>query len=439
MRIFVLWLFVQCSFCTTPFTEATKIPIGFSIDLIHRDSPLSPFYNPSMTHSELIKNAAIRSISKSNHVSQFMKGNKSSNTITIPAPDLGEYLMRFYIGTPPVERFAIADTGSDLIWVQCSPCKKCTPQKSPLFDPKKSSSFRKVPCDSQPCTLLSQSQRRCGKSGKCEYLYQYGDNSYTIGNLGVESIGFGFQGRSQIGTFHKFTFGCGHNNNDTAAQTIMPKNTGLVGLGAGPLSLVSQLGDQIGHKFSYCLLPLSSNSPSKLKFGNEAMLGAKGVVSTPLIIKSSVITYYYLNLEGIAVGKKMVKMDKDQTDGNIIIDSGTTFTVLEQSFYNKFITLVKQVYGVEAEKNPPMPYDFCFRLKDDDENLPDIAFQFTGAKVVLNPINLFSLFDNNILCMLIQPTSGISTFGNQAQVGFEVEYDLEGEKVSFAHADCTKN
>ncbi|KAG4399070.1 hypothetical protein GLYMA_08G166301v4 [Glycine max] len=39
---------------------------GFSIDLIHRDSPLSPFYNPSLTPSERITDAALSSSSRLN-------------------------------------------------------------------------------------------------------------------------------------------------------------------------------------------------------------------------------------------------------------------------------------------------------------------------------------------------------------------------------------
>ncbi|KAK7324264.1 hypothetical protein VNO77_27795 [Canavalia gladiata] len=440
MHAFIFCFLVLFSFSTVPFAESTKTLKGFSIDLIHRDSPLSPFYNPSTTSSELIKNAALRSISRSNRVGLSLNDNKVLKTITIPDEATGEYFMRIYIGTPPVERFALADTGSDLIWLQCSPCKKCVPQNTPLFDPRKSSTFRSVSCDSQPCTLLPKDQHHCGNSGECKYSYYYADNSFTKGKIGIDVINFGSKGGNKGITFPKFTFGCGYDNKETDSNPTKPGNIGLVGLGAGPLSLVSQLGDDIGHKFSYCFLPLGSNSTSKLTVGKEAMIKGKHVVSTPLIIKSSDPTFYYLHLEGIYVGKKMVKTSKTETNGNIVIDSGTTWTHLETRFYNNFVTLVKEALGVEAEPNPPHGFNFCFR-RSVDADFPSFVFRFTGAKVRVNPITLFSLIEDNLFCMLILPNSedGSSpTFGNQAQVGYQVEYDIKGGKVSFAPADCTK-
>ncbi|KAG4399069.1 hypothetical protein AAZX31_08G164200 [Glycine max] len=352
--------------------------------------------------------------------------------------------MRFYIGTPPVEMFATADTGSDLIWMQCSPCKKCSPQNTPLFEPRKFSTFRTVSCDSQPRTLLSQSQRTCTKSGECQYSYAYGDKTFTVGTLGVDKINFGSKGVVQ---FPKFTVGCAYYNQDT------PNSKGL---GEGPLSLVSQLGDQIGYKFSYCLIPYGLNYTSKLKFGDIALATIKGkrVVSTPLILKSSEPSFYYVNFEGISIGKRKVEMSKSESDGNMFIGSGATYTMLQQDFYNKFVTLVKEVAGAEVEKNPPAPFDFCLRDKgtkhlwfkdssdDDDDGVPDVVFHFTGAEVRLDFFtHMFSLVNDNLYCMLVHPSNGdgFNIFGNVQQMGFQVEYDLRGGKVSFAPADCAKH
>ena len=45
-----------------------------------------------------------------------------------------EYLMELAIGTPPVPFVALADTGSDLTWTQCKPCKLCFPQDTAIYD-----------------------------------------------------------------------------------------------------------------------------------------------------------------------------------------------------------------------------------------------------------------------------------------------------------------
>ncbi|MCH80519.1 aspartic proteinase CDR1-like [Trifolium medium] len=345
--------------------------------------------------------------------------------------------MKIYIGTPPIERFAVADTGSDLIWVQCSPCVHCFAQDTPYYNPKKSSTFIGLSCKSKPCSLLPHGYHRCAKSNNCGYTYGYGDGSCTDGELGTDFINFGSiggEGKKDV-TFPKSIFGCGHINDVTFKRNH--KATGLVGLGAGPLSLVSQLGDSIGHKFSYCLVPYLSNSTSKLKFGNGAIIEGNGVVSTPLIIKkSSDFTYYYLNLKGITVGQKIVQSGR--TDGNIIIDSGTTLTLLEQSFYNNLVASVKEVIGIEEVNDPPYPFTFCYTSKD-RMKFPNFVFHFTGADVILKPENVVVVFHNNLSCLWVVPSKGLSIFGNRAQSDFLVEYDLKGKKVSFARSDCSKN
>ncbi|KAI4354971.1 hypothetical protein L6164_003791 [Bauhinia variegata] len=408
---------------TSPSAIAAKPLKGFAIDLIHHDSPLSPFYNSSMTPSELIRRAAKRSISRVNHFNMALEENKAE---TVIIPNGGDYLMEISIGTPPVETLAVADTGSDLIWVPCLPCGQCNTQNA--FDPKKSSTFSVLPCDSNQCTSL-QNHACQNNSRDCIYLYAYGDQSYTIGNLATESINLGST-QGQDATFPKSVFGCGHKNQFTTTDNP----TGIVGLGGGPLSLVSQLGDQIGHKFTYCLLPFTSKSTSKLKFGSEATISGNGVVSTPLYSKNPP-AYYYLNLEGITVGQKTVQTG--ESGGNIVIDSGTTLTMLETSFYNSVAEGVKEAIGAEAVQNPPSPFNLCFQYDSASTKVPDIAFHFTGADLKFQPGNLFTLQDE-FLCLLVVPNDRLSIFGNVAQIDFQVEYDLEGKKVSFAPADCTK-
>lgn len=426
MHSFIFLFSALCSLYSPSFVESTKNPSGFEVELIHHDSPLSPFYNSSLTSSELITNAALRSISRSKRLSLFQNNELNESPESIIIPNGGDYLMKIYIGTPPVERLAVADTGSDLIWVQCSPCQNCFPQDTPYYDPNKSSTFMGLSCDSQSCSLLPH---RCGESKKCEYFYTYGDKSYTIGDLGTDSINFG----EKDVTFPKSIFGCGHRNDVTFKRSR--KATGLVGLGAGPLSLVSQLGDSIGHKFSYCLVPSFLNSTSKMKFGDQAIIKDNGVVSTPLIIKSSNPSYYFLNLEGITIGQKTVETGR--IDGNIIIDSGTTLTYLEQNFYNDLVASLKGVIGVEEVKDPQSPYTFCFTFEDITK-FPNFVFHFTRADVTLKPQNLVVKVGNNSYCLFVVPNKGISIFGNRAQFNFLVGYDLKGKTVSFSPTDCSK-
>ncbi|KAK7401585.1 hypothetical protein VNO78_13186 [Psophocarpus tetragonolobus] len=458
MHPFVFTLLFIFSFSTMLFIGASKSLMGFSIDLIARHSPMSPLYNSQLTQTELVKSAAMRSMARSIRVDFIGQispspsppspsppllsppsssppsspSSSSVESIITPVPDHGEYLMRFSLGTPGVERLAIFDTGSDLSWVQCTPCKTCYPQEAPLFDPTQSSTYVDVPCDSQPCTIIPENQRDCGNIRQCIYLHQYGENSVTIGKLGQDTITFGSTGMAQqSASFPKSVFGCAFYTNFTFE--ISAKSSGMVGLGPGPLSLASQLGPQIGNKFSYCMVPFSSTSTGKLKFGNQ-MAPSNGVVSTPFFINPSLPSYYFLNLEGITVGTK--KVLTSQTGGNIIIDSVPILTHLEQGLYTNFMSSVKEAINVEVAEDAPTPFEFCLR-NPTNMNFPEFVFHFTGADVVLSPKHMFIALDSNLVCMTVVPSHGVSIFGNWAQVDFQVEYDLGGKKVSFAPTNCS--
>ena len=81
----------------------------------------------------------------------------------------------------------------------------------------------------------------------------------------------------------KTIIGCGHNN----GGTFNANDSGIFGLGGGVVSLVSQLDSSIDGKFSYCLIPLTSqgDTTSKLNFGSKVVVSGSGAVSTPIIPK----------------------------------------------------------------------------------------------------------------------------------------------------------
>ncbi|OVA18401.1 Peptidase A1 [Macleaya cordata] len=431
---FLLLVFLAVSLSTFSVVHGG----GFSVDFIHRDSPLSPFYNPSEKPFDRVQKAIHRSINRVNH---FKKSSVSTDTITSSViSNRGEYLMKFSLGTPRHEVLAIADTGSDLTWTQCKPCVDCYKQIAPLFDPNNSSTYKELSCSSKVCVALGSVS--CDESKVCSYNVNYGDRSYTYGDVALETFTFDSTTGRPV-KLPKIVFGCGHNNHGTFNE----RGSGLVGLGAGPLSLISQLGSTIESKFSYCLIPLDSKSKtkaSKLNFGSNAEISGKGVISTPLVPKSDA-TFYYLTLEGLSVGEKRIalkssssKAVNDIEEGNIIIDSGTTLTLLPPDLYEEFESEVKNAIDLEPT-TPPQNLNLCYRVTDEhDIKIPTITAHFTDADVVLNPLNTFVLVDEGVICLAIVPSGELSIFGNIAQMNFLVEYDLENKKVSFKPTDCTK-
>ncbi|KAK4253519.1 hypothetical protein QN277_010181 [Acacia crassicarpa] len=426
-------------FLLSLFSLSTLINgLSLNFDIVHRDSPLSPFHNSSISLSELARNARLRSLSRSNR-RQLLQTDMLPPIIV---QGEGEYLMRIYVGSPPVESWAIADTGSDLIWVQCLPCNKCYPQDASIFNPLKSSTYQVVSCNSQPCSFFPKNYSACGISSQCIYVYGYADNSTTFGDLGKDMFNFGGNGNGSL-----LVFGCGHNNTGTFSR----KGSGLVGLGAGPLSLVSQLGSQIDHKFSYCLVPYFSNYTGKLKMGQEADISASsnGVVSTPYTLGGGQNTNYMLTLEGVSIGNNTVETSGvNKREGNALIDSGATFFLMETSFYNKTEALIKNSIGVQEVKNVSNGFNLCYSNNDTKtimNNFPDFVVHYKGgADVHLKPEHNIFFPQDDLICLAIFPvdhdSSGLGfdfDIGNIPQINFQVEYDLGAKQISFAPANCS--
>ncbi|XWS58650.1 hypothetical protein CRYUN_Cryun08bG0052700 [Craigia yunnanensis] len=228
--------------------------------------------------------------------------------------------MNISIGTPPFEILAIADTGSDLTWTQCDPCPECYKQDAPLFNPDSSSTYKILSCSSRQCQELGD--HICSIEANDTCFYSISDGS-TTGPVALP----------------KTIIGCGHNNEGTFSE----KGSGIIGLGGRVVSLISQMGASIAGKFSYCLVPFSSESgKSQINFGNNAVVSGSGVVSTPLVKKSPDV-FYFLTLEAIGVDDDKLEFTGSslgRTEGNIIIDSGTTLTILPRDFYSKLETSV---------------------------------------------------------------------------------------------------
>ncbi|CAK9142918.1 unnamed protein product [Ilex paraguariensis] len=314
--------------------------------------------------------------------------------LSVIIPNGGSYLMKISIGNPPVESLAVADTGSDLVWIQCAPCDNCYAQDSPIFDPVKSSTYMDLPCDSSSCQALPSSQ--CGTTNnECQYRYRYGDRSYTIGVLSTDTFTFDST-NARATAFPNSVFGCGHNN----SGTFTSRGSGLVGLGGGPLSLISQLSAEIEQKFSYCLLPRTANSAT------------------------------------VSIGSNRIPYN--QMEGNIIIDSGSTLTSLESNFYSELEAAVKESISLNTVQDPRGNYRLCYDSTS-FSTAPEtpILFQFTGADITLKTINTFVVLDG-ITCLAIIPSNDLNIFGNVAQINFQVGYDLAKKQVSFAPADCTQ-
>ncbi|XP_019152432.1 PREDICTED: aspartic proteinase CDR1-like [Ipomoea nil] len=335
--------------------------------------------------------------------------------------------MKYSIGTPPFETYGIADTGSDVTWTQCEPCTDCFPQSLPVFDPKHSKSYKTASCDSDACALVGSSAGECSNRNVCQYQLTYGDNSQSVGDVATDTLTIGDS------SFKNVVFGCGHQNSVTFSGNV----SGIVGLGNSNISIVKQLDKDVGGKFAYCLSS-QPDSKSHISFGKDAIVKGTGAVSTPFDINPEQSTFYYLSLESISVGdqsfplKQSVSSNvggrragikKTSANGNIIIDSGTTLTMVPSDTFESLKSeLTKQIPKTPID-DPQGQFGLCYSTSDKIE-VPKIVAHFSGTDLELSPRGSFLEVEEGISCFTIIPGS-ISIFGNLSEVDYLVGYDLK--------------
>ncbi|XP_054808333.1 aspartic proteinase CDR1-like [Prosopis cineraria] len=411
---------------------------GLTANLMPRDCPSSPFYNPSKTHFNRLHDAFERSFKRIHHFKSILSTAESKIQTQI-LPGGGEFIMNISIGTPPFEVLGIADTGSDLSWTQCLPCTECFKQNIPLFDPRKSSTYKKLTCRSSSCQALDRPPQCVGEQNICVYTYSYGDGSHTTGDLSSETFTLGIENKVPL---RNIVFGCGHVN----AGTFDASQSGLIGLGGGRLSFVSQLDESVGKKFSYCLVPSTSSTASnnvsgKISFGDDALVSGSGAVTTPLVTRDP-STFYYLTLEAISVGNKRIPYKGSTTlvpANEIIIDSGTTLTFLPIEFYDDVEKAVVKAVNETLAKDPNNVFGLCYNASSGDSlRLPVLTAHFNGGDVKLQPLNTFVQVDEGLICFSMVGTPDAAIYGNLAQMNFLVGYDLGARTVSFSPTDCTQ-
>ncbi|KAJ7513522.1 hypothetical protein O6H91_23G003000 [Diphasiastrum complanatum] len=407
---------------------------GFRVELIHRDSPSSYLGLKNITRLERLRLAVQRSQERARNLAATQNGygasfsQKTTTTdFTSPvASDFGAYLMQLKLGNPVQNFQAIVDTGSDLVWVQCNPCRSCYNQQGSVFSPSSSSTYKQLPCNSPKCSKFSN--RICNPN--CQYVYQYGDQSGTMGDFSSETITMTTTtGSSQ--QIPDFAFGCGHSNMGSFGGA-----GGLVGLGQGSASLTTQLGTQIQRKFSYCLVSFDDapSTTSPLFFGSAADLRVPGVRSTPILKQGS--TYYYVGLGGVSVGGKQAS---GSATGLTIFDSGTTLTLLEDPVYAGLKSAFQNSIHLPPGDGSAAGFDLCFDATGlTSYDVPTLSLHFTKADFNPPAANYFVLVDSNTLCLAIASSQGLglSIIGNIMQQNYHIKYDRGKFSLSFVPTTC---
>lgn len=333
------------------------------------------------------------------------------------------------IGTPSRKKTFIFDTGSSLMWTQCSPCIHCFKQDYPLFDTKQSSSYQKL----SPNHTLARFLKRSG-SGDVTFNVTYESGQSSAGIAAVETFTFASNtnGRESI---KGAVFGCMNNYEGVFTSNTMV--TGILGMNRSPLSLVGQIGPKSVRRFSYCLPTLSSTIKSTfLRFGNDISL--KGNFQKTSFINSG--RDYSVKLLKISVAGRLLTLPRGTFSKGCILDVGSAASQLERGAYTPVLNAVKQHLDrfnlTRARSNSSSEGDLCYQMKPGFRDYPTMTLHFQGANLEIGPENLFRVVSDRF-CLALFGSRKLTLLGAYQQQNVRLVFDVGNDKLLFAKQDCS--
>ncbi|KAL3502356.1 hypothetical protein ACH5RR_036805 [Cinchona calisaya] len=355
-------------------------------------------------------------------------------------PD-GFYFVQINLGQPPKPYFLDPDTGSDLTWLQCdAPCIHCTEAAHPLYRPTNDL----VVCKDPLCASLHTGDYKCDNPEQCDYEVEYADGGSSLGVL-VKDV-FTLNLTSGIRLSPRLAFGCGY---DQLPGVSTPPLDGVLGLGKGKSSIVSQLQNQglVHNVIGHCL---SGKGGGFVFFGDD-IYDASKVNWTPMSQDS--IKHYSAGSAELIFGGKGVGLK----NLDVIFDSGSSYSYLNSQAYQALLSLViKELNGKplkEAKDDLTLP--FCWKGRKPFKRVHDVRKYFkplalsfdngwrpkTQFEIPLDAYLIISSKGNACLGILNGTEIGLQNFNIIGDLSMQdkiVIYDNEKSAIGWSSANCDR-
>ncbi|KAM7256168.1 hypothetical protein ACFE04_011909 [Oxalis oulophora] len=372
--------------------------VTIKLKLIHPQSKESPLYVANFSSEEHVKYLLGSSRDRFQSIHQNLYPSSDIRPTTLRPPRGGwAYFVKFSIGNPPVPQMAVMDTGSTLLWVDsvlCTDCCSKCPSTAIRYDPTKSSTYIQLDCYDELC--CKEELCYCNDNNQCSYATGYDEKVRAIFGLGLDGDS------SFIGT--------------------------------------------MSYNFSYCVGSLfSSNDQSILIIGEGAILDGPW---TPF---RSYNGHYHVTLEGISIGKDHLPIDHTvfernsvTGEGGVIMDSGTTFTLLTCPAFEVVSTNVNSVMHFQfntARYDTGRANDICYKVRIEQiYDFPDFTFYFAN-KVSIRVLGMDMFYRNGrLLCLGIQSSDALgdlSIIRLVVQKHINIGHDIDGKRIYLNRvADC---
>ncbi|KDP41467.1 hypothetical protein JCGZ_15874 [Jatropha curcas] len=397
-------------------------------------SKCSPF-NPHKQETSLL-NTVINMATKDPQRLKYLSSLQAQMTTAVPiAPgqqvlNIGNYVVRVKLGTPGQVMNMVLDTSNDAAWVPCSGCTGCS---STTFITNISSTYGSLDCSMAQCTQVRGFSCPDTGTSYCLFNQSYGGDSSFTASLVQDSLSLAKD------VVPNFLFGC---INSVSGGSVPPQ--GLLGLGRGSLSLLSQSSSLYSGVFSYCLPSFRS-----YYFSGSLKLGPVGqpraIRTTPLLRNPHRPSLYYVNLTGVSVGRvyvhiapELLKFDPN-TGAGTIIDSGTVITRFIEPIYTAIRDeFRKQVKGPFSSLGA---FDTCFTATN-EALAPAITLHFTGLNLVLPMENsLIHSSAGSLACLAMAAApnnvnSVLNVIANLQQQNLRILFDVPNSRLGIARELC---
>ncbi|KAI3449542.1 hypothetical protein Pfo_006207 [Paulownia fortunei] len=447
---------------------------GMTLPLIHPEFHESPVFESNPTHEQRIQRLIYQSHARAaGHLSTIVSSVAKSKSSHNMDPDLVRpqvgiqspyyYMVKIGIGTfktkpsyPSFKSYYLyMDTGSDLSWMQCEGCRapggRCFAQKEPVYPNSRSGSYHPLPCNKHSLCVPNQCI-----NNSCSYNVRYLDSTSSSGILASENFAF----TSDVGQMEfvkNLIFGCGVDNRKSYGNNSN-QIAGIMGLGWGSYSILSQANSLTEGKFSYCLPAINKYTQkwpnTYLRFGRD-IVKRTNLSVTPLLRNKDQKVYHVI-LQGISINSKKLSIsDQDfrlRSDGSggCIIDSGTPFSRLIKPAYIVLEKALKGYFWGQRNLKPykgPKGFELCYERKKAQgyKNLPSMTFHFKNANLVVRAEALFLVMDKissvkgEYFCLAILPSDFISVLGSYQQTNQRFIYDTKQKQLLFSPNDCSKD
>ncbi|WOL11926.1 aspartic proteinase Asp1 [Canna indica] len=378
---------------------------------------------------------------------------------------LGVYYVAMNIGDPPKPYFLDVDTGSDLSWVQCdAPCIRCSKGPHPWYKPKR------LLTDRDPlCVALHSGSAHDQEGDQCDYDIHYKDQGSSLGVLVADAFALRFANSNVFR--HVLAFGCGYDQ-QFAIQNPQSVTDGVLGLGAGKVSILSQLSDQGATKnvIGHCL---SGKGGGFLFFGSD-FIPSSGMTWMPMsriasgydayifwlelwiLSASKVLTcffkrnYYSPGIANLYWGTQSLGVNQME----VVLDAGSTFSYFESQPYQAFLSAVKTDLSkkpLEEINDPALPV--CWKGPKPFKFLTDVKNYFkpltlnfvSGNRTLFEipPEKYLIITKDGHACLGVLNGSGVG-LGNINVIGdislqeIMVVYDNEKQQIGWIRTACER-